>query len=412
MFIAQSFICDLRRSDKDVMQSSILASNIADSLWEFAIFLVSCEPLKRKTIHWSFYVIDQENSLHMLLPNGEFSLKKVRNALEMFASNHYLSTIPVSQNLLASAIDLCTMDQNHPSIFIFIPSKYEWDNQINQTLNRIQIAKENPNEITLSIISDYEDDDTSNLIDQIASQTMPIINLINRNDCFFQFFRTIAEPIFFQPKHEILELGSNLIECLKYPLILPQCEINSIQTCTCHNLPLNKTENRVCSVTNKKISNSNISLEYAIGNFVVPFNESEIGSNRQLHIIGRLSTSQISESILIGETSILTSDNSKFHRVINELRCSKEVLLARRTTSTIVGGEYYALSPDSVAAILHMKNIATRCQLFKFDLGEYEQIPSEICTTGMIEDIQQYDDINPFLLGNEELSMHFSKNRK
>lgn len=409
MFIAQSFICDLRRSDKNDLSSSILSSNLADSLWEFALFLASCNYSQKKVIKWSFYVIDMEGSLHMLLPNGDFSFIKIREALEMFANNQYLSTLPITQNPLSSAIDFCTMNKESQPIYIFLPTCYSWDEEITKTLNRVNMIKEAKIDFTFVLVSDDEKTDINELNEKIASNPkINLVNFMNRDDCFFQFFRSIAESLFFHPTPDILEIGIHSILCHKIPLLLPEVVISSVSTCTCHNLPSIQKNSYYCSVSNKKLSTSQKKEEYSLCGFIVPYNENEIVEPKFI-VKGRIDIKKISESMLIGATQILTSSDPKFHRIINELRCSKEAFIAVRYPSNVFGGEYFIIIPDPSYFLLHCKKIGNRCQVLKFDLGESQQMPTEIYTNEISNEIPKIDEINPFMLGHEELMRCFGK---
>lgn len=406
MFIAQSFICDLRRSDQKSLASSIMASNLADSLWEYALFLASCNISQNKVIKWTFYVIDESGSLHMLLPNGDFSFIKVRETLEMFANSHFLSTLPTTQNPLASAIDLCTMSEESQPIYIFISSKYEWDEEIDKTIKRVKVIKEAKIDFSLILISDDENDNVENFHDKMS--LLNIVNFVNRDDCFFQFFRSIAESLFFQPIPDVLEVGENLIPCQKLPLLLPEVNLSSVTTCSCHSLPSIQKINHFCSITNKKLSSSQKTEEYSLGGFVVPYNENQI-TEPKFVIRARIEVQKLSESMLIGTTLILKSDDQKFHRLINELRLSKEAVIASHIPSSVFGGEYYVIAPDPSYFILHCKRIGNRCQVLKFDLGSDQLMPSEIYTNAISTDIPKIDEINPYMLGHEELMRCFGK---
>jgi hypothetical protein len=83
------------------------------------------------------------------------------------------------------------------------------------------------------------------------------------------------------------------------------------------------------------------------------------------------------------------------------------VIVAKRHPTRVVGGEFWLLAADPISPVLHCKRIANRTQLLKFDAGADAAVPTEISTTPVLRELPEVDEINPFLLGHEELLSSF-----
>ena len=162
MLISNSFICDLRRKDGDEIESSILASNLSDALWEYAYFLISCSPEINKIFSWMIYIIDTNGIIHNLI-SGDFSLYELRKTIEMLSNNKFSGDIISSnQNPLCTTIDLCCFNRQQ-QIQIFISSDFPWDIEIEKTLKRVQMTRDSNNNLKIIVIGDQT---------QLASQIL------------------------------------------------------------------------------------------------------------------------------------------------------------------------------------------------------------------------------------------------
>ncbi|OHT12327.1 hypothetical protein TRFO_17913 [Tritrichomonas foetus] len=570
MTISQSFICDLRRSDQDTIATSIFAANLAESFWEFTLFLASYyRPSEEdeNLIQWSFYAIDSHGKLHLLLPNGDFSLSKVCEALESLSTNNFLNTIPTSQDPLATAIDLCCLNSLQ-STYIFITSNYEWSSDIDKTIRRIKLVNSSQIDFKFVIVSDdkesisgleqsnnpilyssvrndqqiitenhsnendsninlgnnkfhgnqenekcgnYFPENHENFVEFVAEKNLGgVIHFLNSDDGFFQFFRSIAEPLVCPLKEEVLEISGHEIHMWTQPLFLPVVFTNSILSCKCHNIPVLWRHTHACRVTKKKISKSQTRIEPSLGSFISPFSlnlfsnlisheipnpiakdahnnnpfsqlntpdifanhknvttskktqnliknhknvnpdivsinlnkrksietgffevddsddifeVSEIGekneksekflkslkSNQealnQPKLIAkfRIHAPKIAGSILGGDACIAYSEGGDFHRLLNELRCANEAILASLEPSLAVGGEFFAVFPDKMAPVIHIRRVFGRMQLLRLDVSAgflNNSLPcqAEVCTKPLLENIELVDEINPFMI--------------
>ena len=415
MLISQTFVVDLRCANDETMKTSILSANLADTIWEFALFLASCEPNQKKVFNWSLNVIDNSGKIHILLSKGEFSFGKLRDALTMLSSNEMdgcITTTAYEQDSLSACIDMSCLNETQINpIYLFLSHRSCWSEEAEKNIRRKKTLKEGEIDFTIVIVDDDENEENKKFAQYLASlELCPVVNFPNREDCFFQFFRSIAEKIFFPQVACTIEIGNHLIECKHIPLLLPETPINSINICECHNLPIIEKFSSYCSISNKKLPKSKIYSDFSLSGHIIPFNEGEQPEMVPKYIVKcRISTSKITESILTGTTKIFMSISSKFHRVINELRCSKEALVALKKPTNIIGGEYFIFVADPINPVLHCKKVGNRAQILRFNFGIDAPLPSEIYSSPLISEIIQIDQINPFMFGHDELLYSFGR---
>jgi hypothetical protein len=398
MLSASSFICDLRRDDSDAIAASIMASNIAEALWEHFLFIIArADP--RSSIAWMLQVIEPSGKLHQLLPDGEFAFNSTKAALASLAALQFPPPLQIGpQDPLIAAINQSSFGADQ-KVEIFLSAHFCWDPAIEKCVNRAILAESGSVDFRFVVLAD--DQNPSELAARIAAnEKLYVVQLVNSEESFFQFFRSTAET----PVPEILQINEISIACEKSRLILDEIEIQSTTVCRCHRLPIVTKSSINCSVSARHISQTH--EEYSLGHFLVPFHEESIGCHG-LVAQGRIQCARVSESITFGVTWLLKSGNPQFHRLLNELRCHKEAVIAKRRPTRVIGGEFWLLAADAIAPLLHCKRLATRAQLLKLDAAFDAPPVTEICTTPVLCELPLLDHINPFLLGHDDMLVHF-----
>ena len=252
MLVIDSFIIDLRRKDNNFIEGNLFAKNLADSLWEYAIFLVSCHGKERKKIlSWNMYVINVDGIIYNLLPNSDFDFCELKRALKMLRICKFdCETVLSTQNPLCTVLDICCFNQQQ-KINVFFSSKFCWDEEIVKNLKKIKMLFDSNENLKFIIVCDDNNNEFSNMIASL--ELFPVVQIQNCNDCFFQYFRKKAEHIFYPPLNDILEISSDVIECKKTILTIPFTQIEQSDFCVCHNLPVLNKSVSLCSVNNKKL---------------------------------------------------------------------------------------------------------------------------------------------------------------
>jgi hypothetical protein len=250
-----------------------------------------------------------------------------------------------------------------------------------------------------------EDCTPSPLAHEIAeSQLASVIQIENRDDSFFEFFRNTAEQLFFPMTYEMLYIGDTDISCQRLPLILDPTHVELMPVCRCHHVPVLQKTSYQCSVSGKHASQT--SYEYSIGEAIAPFIP-EGNQKKGFTALCRIKSAKISESFLFGTTLLLQSESPKFHRLINELRCHKEAVITKKSPTRILGGEFWLLVADSVSPVVHCKRIANRTQILRFESGSNSPSGDGVWTAPIITCLTEIDEFNPFILGSSELSQTF-----
>jgi hypothetical protein len=401
MLSASSFICDFRREDSDAIAASIMASNIAEALWEHFLFLIAHADT-RSSMTWMLQVVEPSGQLHQLLPDGEFAFNSTKAALASLAALQFAPPLQIGpQDPLIAAINQSSFGADQ-KVDIFLSAQFCWDTAIEKCVNRVILAVGGV-DFRFVVISD--DLGPSELAARIATNAkLRVVQLLNSEESFFQFFRSTAEALLFSPTPEVLYINAISIACEKSRLILEDVEIQSTTVCRCHRLPIVTKTSVNCSVSARHISQTN--EEYSLGRFLVPFHEETVGA-QGLVAQGRIQCARVSESVTFGTTVLLKSGSPQFHRLLNELRCHKEAVIAKRRPTGVIGGEFWLLVADPIAPLLHCKRLATRAHLLKIDAAADTPTVTEICTTPELSELPQLDHINPFLLGHDDLLKTF-----
>jgi hypothetical protein len=140
MLVTNSFICDLRSEDSDAISASILASNLAEALWEHFLF-IAAHNHERSSICWLLQVIDASGKLHPLLPDGKFAFNSTKSALVALAALQFPKTITTgTQDPLVDAINQSSFGSCQ-TMDIFLSSQFEWSTDFENCVNRAILAE-------------------------------------------------------------------------------------------------------------------------------------------------------------------------------------------------------------------------------------------------------------------------------
>jgi hypothetical protein len=402
--MSEAFICDLRNQDSDAIAASIMASNLAEAMWEHCLFLMSRRDAQQSPLNWGIYVIGVSGELHILARDTEFTFHSVKSALANLACGTLPdpTTIAADQDPLSASIDFCSLGLTQ-TIYVFITSPIAWESDIEKTIRRVQLAGTTQVDFNVIVVSD--DSTGSELAQQIADQhIVNVIQIANRDDSFFQLFRSLTEPSILHPIREILAVGAFEILSEKAPLFLNETQIESTTVCRCHNLPVSQKVIINCPVSAKRITQT--TEEYSLGGLPISFSANEFASPRMVAQC-RIASAQISESVLFGGDWIYQSGDPKFHRLLNELRCHKEAMLAKKNTTTLLGGEFWVLVADPVAPVIHAKRIANRTQVLRIDVPGID-LTGDIWTTPILPELPVVAEISPVMLGQQDLRDQFA----
>ena len=419
MLLAQSFIIDLKSED-----SLILASNISDSIVEYSTFLASSSKSRNFTVFWKIYVISPSNEVFRIYNyNNDYSFDSLVNSLTNlknmnFNSPSFTNCTEESKDPLETAITLCTIDfaSGQNNFLVFMSSKKniseeEADN-LKTTLRTRKIAYPNAADPCFVVIGEQTD-----LCEQLSniSQT---ITFENEDDCYFMFFRSLVTDILFPASFDAIEIDENKrIDVQTLELFISKTEIKEKNICKCHELQTIQSVNQndvpsMCQILKKKLNKTSITKALFLGKFKFPenlFNHSlekvtidDFELQDVYKVIGKIDTKEISQSFVTGMDKVMISNSPMFVRLLNEMRSSNESLIAKMTKSQKFGGEFFVIVADLLHPILHIKNIANRCQIVRFaeSIQCFDE-PEEICSDPILSEIKTLDNINPFILGNQ-----------
>ena len=252
----------------------------------------------------------------------------------------------------------------------------------------------------------------------IIIETYLINEFENEDDCFFMFFRSIVSDLFFPPVFEVLLIGEKKIECVCHSLISEEVRIEEKNTCKCHSLKVIEKEsaNFVCSATGKKIGKTGITSCRFLGEYKYPHSQND--DQRREHfedddgeeesniisVIARIDVKAVSQTYIFGTEKIMTSNSQLFARLINEMRSGNDALIAKRNKSNVFGGEYFLIIPDMIHMFLHIRKLANRSQIIKFDETAADcDSHCEVFNEPILPTIKHIDDIAPFNLGRSNI---------
>ena len=401
MFVSHTFVCDLRRTDGDKIQASIMARNLAEAIWEHLIFVLSAradgEARQDRSVSISLFVIDMDGSLHMLLPTDEFSLAAVRKALNAFMACEMDGRVETGEkDPLAAAIDYASYGSIH-SVFAFVADALPWTDVIEKTIRRVEAAG---SEIELSFAILSSEETPCTLRDTIARiESVSVCQIVNSDDTIFQFFRNNTSKMFVNSSKEMLVVNDQRIECISVPLLLGDPQLEKISICKCHNLSVKTKITFECTVSGKNVRETREKL--GIGTLVCDTEPLQTDHRIQCHCT--IDLANISQSFLFGGSRYLQSSSPVFHRMITEMRCHKQAIIAQRIPSLEIGGEFLLLVADSLIPVIHYKKIANRAQLLRLDISSDVPMPSDVYTTPVLPEMKHIESISPFDLGRDEI---------
>jgi hypothetical protein len=355
------------------------------------------------TISWVLYVIDPHGDLHLLLPDGEFTFQSVKSALASLSNISFAKTVDThGQDGLVAAIDLVSFG-SHQTVHIFLSSGFAWSPDVERSVNRAVLAESGQIGFTFVVVADdFEPTDLARTVADCPN--LQVVQIANRDDSYFQFFRSLAESLLFPAVPEVLAVNSLSIACMKSQVVVEPFEIQTTTVCRCHGVRVTQKVSLNCGVSGRHVSQTH--QEYSLGQTAVPFRDGGLEQPR-LVAQGRIAFEAVSVTILVGASWLLESQQAEFHRMLNEMRCQKQGIIAKKTPSLVIGGEFWLLVADALTPVLHCKRIANRTQILRVEGQARICLPADVSTVPILPDISQLDSISPFTLGHDELLSSF-----
>lgn len=403
MFVSNTFVCDLRRSDGDKIQASIMAKNLAEAIWEHFLFVLSARvdgtSREERSVSLSLFVIDADSQLHILLPTDDFSIRTVQKALNSFIVAEYGEPVEIGEkDPLAAALDYASYGNNH-SVFVFISDSFEWIDPLETTIKRIEVAGSDL-ELSFAILSSEERPST--VLERLLEiQHINAFHVMNRDDVIFEFFRNATNRVVVNRTKETLLVNEHRIECVAMPLFLGDSRLDTCDVCRCHKMPVKTKVITDCPISGKHVRDT--MRHYSLGPFLLDVNDPQ--EENRLHCRYTIDSCRVSESLLFGVSRYLQSSSAVFYRMITEMRCHKQAIIAQKLPTLVVGGEFWLLVADPLAPVIHCKRIANRAQILRFDVTSDLPQPSEVYTTPVLPLLAHVESVNPFELGREHISM-------
>ena len=424
MLLSHSFVIDLRSED-----FNIIASSLSESITEYSSFLAGASKKHEFSLSWKIYVISPSHELFRIYSyKDDYSfvdlIKSMKSLKEMnFDEPLFTKCTEEGKDPLETAISLSTIDfaSGQCNFNIFMSSKRDITEIDEELLKNVLKNRKTayPNASDLCFVVIGEQTSTCEQLSTI-SQT---ITFENEEDCYFMFFRSLVIDIIFPPSFDILEIKDDMkIEVQTIKLFSPVNKIENKSICKCHRIQTIKTssasfydknkqqDSYYCFVSKKKISKQNIMSASFIGNFQFPADSIKNGNSESTEVdfdiqdvykvIGRINIKDVSESFVYGCDIVMASNSPMFFRLINEMRSCGESLITKKLKKNVIYGEYYVIVPDMCHPILHIKNIANRSQIIRFP--ESLILPDEseeIYNEPILQNIEQLENINPFVLG-------------
>jgi len=400
MIISHTFICDLRQKEDSWSGSFNLAAILSSSMWEFALF-EACQHCEAECVfQWHLYCISSSSDLFRIMPMGDFSFCDLKCSLDSLnsLSFHEFVKIDTQGDPLIKAIELCSfLDDDY--IYLFVSS--EWGS-IGENHNGIKNL--NSGSKGLMIIQIGENPDCLNDIPPEIGR----IVLSLTNDSIFSFFRSVASNTAQKSIKIIMVLGNQEIVCNRHQILNDSVDIQTVKVCNCHQKPI-KTRNHseMCQVRNK--TPKGVSLKRGLNGMILPMRDSNDDKKNLWKVHYRFPQNSVSETILYGIVSILTSSSPIFFRLVNEMRARKEVILIENTSSNTFGGEFCILTADNKMNIIHSKHISNRTQIIRLSCESIIENSKSISYTPVLQEIPLREELSPFYLGKKWLENSFVK---